>query len=60
MAKYQYNANKPQSQLANYMSMISGDYGGTTTQVAPGQSPLSSLASIASIMGTGGFNLFGT
>jgi hypothetical protein len=59
MAKYQYNANKPQSQLANYMSMISGDYGGTTTQVAPGQSPLSSLASIASIMGTGGFNLFG-
>ena len=59
MAKYQYDVSKPQSQLANYMSMISGDYGGTTTQVAPGQSPLSSLASIASIMGTGGFNLFG-
>ena len=57
MAKYQYDVTKPQSQLANYMSMISGDYGGTTTQVAPGESPLSSLASIASIVGTGGLGL---
>ena len=47
MAKYQYNANKPQSQLANYMSMISGDYGGTTTQVAPGPSGISQMASLA-------------
>jgi hypothetical protein len=59
MAKYQYDVTKPQSQLANYMSMISGDYGGTTTQVAPGQSPLSSLASIAGIVGPSGLNLFG-
>jgi len=46
MAKYQYDANKPQSQLANYMSMISGDYGGTTTQVAPGPSGISQMASL--------------
>ena len=51
MAKYQYNANKPQSQLANYMSMISGDYGGTTTQVAPGPSSMEKMASMASIIG---------
>ena len=57
MAKYQYDVSKPQSQLANYMSMISGDYGGTTTQVAPGQSPLSSLASIAGIIGPSGLGL---
>jgi hypothetical protein len=36
MAKYDYNANKDSSQLANYMSMISGDYGGTSTKTAPG------------------------
>ena len=60
MAKYQYDVTKPQSQLANYMSMISGDYGGTTTQVAPGQSPLSSLASIAGIVGPSGLGLIGS
>ena len=59
MAKYQYDVNKPQNQLANYMSMISGDYGGTTTQVAPGPSPLQTLASVAGIMGPGGFGMFG-
>jgi len=36
MSKYDYNANKDANQLANYMSMISGDYGGTTTKTAPG------------------------
>ena len=48
MAKYQYDVTKPQTQLANYMSMISGDYGGTTTQVAPGPSGLQQMASLAS------------
>ena len=47
MARYQYEATKPQTQLANYMSMISGDYGGTTTQVAPGPSGLQQMASLA-------------
>ena len=56
MAKYQYNANKPQSQLANYMSMISGDYGGTTTQVAPGPSGMEQMASMASIIGALGMS----
>jgi hypothetical protein len=37
MARYQYEATapRPQTQLANYMKMISGDYGGTETEVAP-------------------------
>ena len=36
MAKYDYTANRDSSQLANYMSMISGDYGGTSTKTSPG------------------------
>ena len=56
MAKYQYDASKPQSQLANYMSMISGDYGGTTTQVAPGPSGMEQMASMASIIGALGMS----
>jgi hypothetical protein len=36
MAKYDYTANKGANQLANYMSMISGDYGGTSTKTSPG------------------------
>ena len=36
MAKYDYTANRDASQLANYMSMISGDYGGTSTKTSPG------------------------
>jgi|TARA_R110002110_G_scaffold333703_2_gene544402 hypothetical protein len=49
MAKYQYDATAPQQQLANYMSMISGDYGGTTTQTTPGPSGLQTLGQIASM-----------
>ena len=51
MAKYSYTANRDASQLANYMSMISGDYGGTTTQVAPGPSALQNMASVVGILG---------
>ena len=36
MARYQYEMGAPQQQLANYMQMLSGDYGGTTTKTAPG------------------------
>ena len=32
---YEYEANKQQQALANYMKMVTGDYGGTTTTVAP-------------------------
>jgi hypothetical protein len=35
MARYNYEANAPQQALANYMKMVTGDYGGTTTTVAP-------------------------
>jgi len=49
MAKYQYQATAPQQTLANYMAMISGDYGGTTTQTTPGPSPLQTLGQVASI-----------
>ena len=49
MARYQYNATAPQQALAIYMNMISGNYGGTVQKTTPGQSPLSSIASLASI-----------
>ena len=50
MARDQYAKNAPQTQLANYMSMISGDYGGTQTQTAPSDySPIiGALGSVAS------------
>jgi len=35
MARYQYQATAPQQALANYMSMITGNYGGTTSQTSP-------------------------
>jgi hypothetical protein len=51
MARYQYQATAPQQALSNYLSMITGNYGGTTTQVAPNQSnTLGNLASIAGII----------
>ena len=36
MMRDQYTKNAPQRALANYMNMIGGNYGGTTTQTAPG------------------------
>ena len=35
MGKHQYEMTKDQSQLANYMNMISGNYGETSTQTGP-------------------------
>ena len=46
MAKYNYNANKEQQGLQNYMSMISGQYGGSGSYKP---SPLSSMGSLASL-----------
>ena len=48
MARHDYYASAPQQSLANYMNMISGNYGGTVQKATPGQSPLSSIASLAS------------
>jgi len=52
MAKYQYDSTAPQQQLANYMSMISGDYGGTTTQTTPGPSGLQQMGSLVGMLGS--------
>ena len=46
MAKYNYNANKEQQALQNYMSMISGQYGGSGSYNA---SPLSTMGSLAAL-----------
>ena len=49
MARYQYNATAPQQQLANYMKMVTGNYGGTTTQTSPGPSALDQIGQVAGI-----------
>ena len=49
MARYQYEATAPQQQLANYMKMVTGNYGGTTTQTSPGPSGLDQAAQVAGI-----------
>ena len=46
MAKHNYNANAEQQALQNYMSMISGQYGGSGSYNA---SPLSTMGSLASL-----------
>ena len=43
MARYQYGATLPQNALQNYLASISGEWGGTTTATAPGQSPIGAL-----------------
>ena len=45
--RYMYDAQAPQNALQSYMSMISGDYGGSTT--APGPSGLDTIGKLASI-----------
>jgi hypothetical protein len=49
MARYQYDATVPQQQLANYMKMVTGNYGGTTTQTSPGPSGLDQIGQVAGI-----------
>lgn len=57
MARYAYEANAPQNALQNYMSMITGNYGGTssgsseTTRVTPGPSGLSQIGQAVGILG---------
>jgi hypothetical protein len=46
MAKYNYNQMAPYQGLQNYMSMISGQYGGQSTATP---SPLSSMGQLASL-----------
>ena len=49
MARYQYEANAPQQQLSNYMKMVTGNYGGTTTQTSPGKSGMDQLGQAVGI-----------
>ena len=53
MARDQYMKNAPQQALANYMNMIGGNYGGTTTQTAPSD-PFGTLMGLGSLMFGGG------
>jgi hypothetical protein len=43
MGRHQYEATLQQNALQNYMAAISGEWGGTTTATAPGQSPAGAL-----------------
>ena len=47
MAKYNYGAMAPQQALQNYMSMISGQYGGQSTATP---SPLSSIGQLTALV----------
>lgn len=60
MARYEYEANAPGNALRNYMAMVSGDYGSTTTATTPGPSGLSQLGQVAGIAGSlfGGGGIF--
>jgi len=51
MMRDQYQKNAPQQALANYMNMIGGNYGGTTTQTSPSDSmgTIMGIAQIASM-----------
>ena len=52
MQKHQYNMTKDQSQLANYMNMISGNYGSTSTQTAPNQFGSSLMSGLGTGLGS--------
>jgi hypothetical protein len=47
--RYNYQAMAPQNALMNYMKMVTGNYGGTTTQTTPGPSGLDQIGQIAGI-----------
>jgi hypothetical protein len=47
ISRYTYSQQAPQNALQNYMAMISGDYGSSTT--APGPSGLDTIGKLASI-----------
>jgi hypothetical protein len=54
MARYEYEANAPQNALRNYMAMVTGDYGSSTTQTTPyqGQGFLGTVGQIAGTLGS--------
>ena len=52
MSRYEYEANAPQNALRNYMAMVTGDYGSSTTQTTPGPSGLDQMGQVAGIAST--------
>ena len=58
MARDQYGKNAEQNALANYMNMVSGNYGGTQTQTAPSD-PFGTLMSLGSLASGLGWSPFG-
>jgi len=54
MARDQYGKNAEQTALANYMNMVSGNYGGTQTQTAPSD-PFGSLMQLGSLAASAGW-----
>ena len=54
-ARYQYQSQAPQQALQNYMAMIQGNYGGTTTSTVPKQGGLGSILGSVLPMAMGGF-----
>jgi len=49
MARYNYQANAPQTALRNYMAMVTGDYGSTGTQTSPGKSGMDNIGQLIGI-----------
>ena len=43
MAQHQYEATLPQTALQNYLSMLSGEWGGQSVATNPGNSPIGSI-----------------
>ena len=52
MARYEYEANAPMNALKNYMAMVTGDYGSTTTATTPLMGP-SRMSQFGQILGLG-------
>jgi hypothetical protein len=51
MARYQYESNAGQNALRNYMAMVTGDYGSTTTSTTNAPKDYSGLMSAAGALG---------
>jgi hypothetical protein len=50
MKRYNYESMRPQAELQNYMSMISGDYGGQSTANPSGLSTAGTMLGIMKMM----------
>ena len=58
MARYQYESNAGQNALRNYMAMVTGDYGSTTTSTTNAPKDYSALMGAAGTLGAGALMAF--